>query len=170
MRRPRIRGLDTSASDAQDYSPTEVANLGLLRIKRSDIYLRIRGGDIQAVLNERGHYRIASEEIERLQKVWKIDPGMVSKANPKLQHDAKVERARIATLENAAKYTGQEIGARALEGKHRHYAEQIDPEHKLPPSELERMIKRKEEADLGRARLAKIERRMLREQYGQDPA
>jgi hypothetical protein len=167
MRKPRIP--HAPIPDAADFSPTEVATLGLLGIKRSDIYLRIRCGDINTIRNERGHYRITGAEIKRLQVEWRVDPKRI-KPNPELVKSAQRSRARIATLENAAKYSAQEIGNRAVQGKRRHYAEQIDPEHKLPPDELERRIRRKDEAGMERARLAKIERRMLREQYGQDPA
>ena len=175
MRRPRLRG--PLNMDADDYSPTEVAHLGLLGIKRSDIYLRIRSeknpaGDIETVRDALGHHRITRGEIERLQRKWKIDPAKVKMAqrDQQLEAAARRERARIASNANAARYTGAEIGARAIEGKHRHYAQQIDPERKLPPDELARMVKRAEDEQLARARLADIEREMLRRQYGQDPA
>lgn len=151
-----------------DYSPTEAADLGLIGgLKRPTIYKWIKQGDIRTITDAHGHIRITAEEIERLHALWKSKQPSQELL---IKQAIKREMARANGHRGAAMHSREELTAPLREGKRRAIIRTVDPLGKLAPDELERRIDHEMKSQMARVRAAKLERALLRQQYGHEPA
>jgi hypothetical protein len=163
----------TNYTGSVEYSPTEVADLGLLGLKRAAIYKAIKRGDLHIFYNEWGEYRISQAEIERLQHVWKVEPPETSHHNPAdpvLLQAVLRERGRMGGHAKAATHSREEIAEPLRRGKRKWLEQQVDPAHILPPDELERRVQAAHKQHMDKARLARAEKALLQQQYGNEQA
>lgn len=166
----------TKIPKQEDFSPTEVANLGLLGIKRAAIYRHIQHGAIKAVEDEFGNMRITRGEIERVRRVWHLKglppfPGD-EKDNELLLLQQAMDRARRAAGGHmkAARHSRAELAADMERGRREALREKIDPEHKLFGDELERCLEEARLAQIRLAQHARWEKALRNKQHGHETA
>lgn len=152
-----------------DYSPTEVAELGLLGIGRAAIYRQIRRGEIQ-VIKDDGYERITLSEIERLRRLRNIKTIMKARdRSPELEaeikeikHQIQVDAGREGGKRRAALHSKEEIAHWYGDAKRQKWTEEIDPHHTMPQPELERRLEDMAQAQLAAARRQGHQQRLLR--------
>lgn len=161
---PRRTRYQTPAEP--DYSPTEVANLGLLGIGRAAIYRQIRRNEIKVIYDEYGYERITQSEIERLQHLRGIKPKKAPEMSAEvadLKHKIQVESGREGGKMRSVLHSKEEIAGWFAHGRREKLIARIDPHHTLSKAELERKLNDEAEAQLSRARRAKLERQLWRQ-------
>lgn len=162
MRAPRIPR--SKLASGVDYSPTEVAELDLLKIGRSAIYNWIRNGTIRTVKNARGQLRITQEEVDRLQQEWKILPDESTRATW-LEHERQREYGRAGAKKRLALHGGEAVAAPMLAGKQQAFERKVDPNYSLPADERARRAKDLWDSELASARAERADRQRRRLQF-----
>jgi excisionase family DNA binding protein len=155
-----------------DYSPTEVADGGLIGLKRSAVYKAIERGELQATKDERGHFRISQAEIDRYTSARHLVLPDFSKrpTDPLLLQDWLRQRSSLGGVVNAMRHTKQEIAEQLRRGKLAKFAREVDPDGVLPADELARRVALAEKADMKRVRFAKATKKLLEQQFGNEQA
>lgn len=155
-----------------DFSPTEVADMGLIGWKRSAVYREIKRGKLQTTLDEHGNMRISEAEIDRYNHAHGQERRhfVFHPANPRLWKKWQRERGALGGTAKAMRHTKEEIAEPLRRGKREKFARMVDPEGVLPPDELERRIAIAETNDMQRVRFAKTTKALLREQFGNEQA
>lgn len=164
----------TKLPEQDDYSPTEVANLGLLGIKRAAIYRHIQHGEIETIEDENGNKRITRDEIQRIRKLWHVKnvapfPGDETDIVLIKQAMARAARAAGGHM-RAARHSRAELAADMERGRRAALREKIDPEHKLFGDDLERCLEEARLAQIHQAQRARWEKALRNKQHGHETA
>lgn len=158
---PRIRRQPEP--ERTDYTPAEVARLGLLHLQKSQVYEYIKRGEIQTFIGESGETRISLEEIRRLLELWKLDP---EREPDQLLKQAELrERGRSGGYARASRHSKAELSQLTRNGRHDYWQRTLDPAGTLPPADLERRIAAAENAHMADVRRRGLQRKMLEQQY-----
>lgn len=158
----------TALPHALDYSPTQVADLGLLGMGRTAIYDRVKDGRIRTFEDDYGHKRISAKEIERIRALMRQQ----EQANPDEWEERQRRReiARSGGLANLAKNGREKVGQQLMAGKMSALERQVDPMGILSPEERRQRALDLNGSQLSRARAKLQEMRRLKKLYGSEPA